>query len=245
MKAMGIEKASHIITTHKHWDHSGGNEEMKKQFPGLEVHGGAHDLIPGCTHPIQDQEKFELQGMNFHCFHTPCHTKGHILYYVTTDKEHISGESPPPKVSMQNGYQLIEGIDKALFTGDTIFSGGCGRFFEGDAKGMIHAMNVAKSLPPSTQMFPGHEYTVKNLQFCHKVEPSNPEIEKKLKEAMEARQSGLFTVPSSLAEELTFNVFMRCNEKSIHDLVGSSDEVACMHFLREFKNNGTPPPKHS
>jgi hydroxyacylglutathione hydrolase len=71
------------MTTHKHWDHSGGNNELKAKFPSLEVIGGEADQIPSCTIPVNDKDELSIHGFKVQCFHTPCHTKGHILYYVT------------------------------------------------------------------------------------------------------------------------------------------------------------------
>lgn len=122
----GIEPLA-ILTTHKHWDHSNGNKAMRTKFPNLHVYGGEFDNVPGCTHPVKDGDSIQIDNFVFHCFHVPCHTKGHILYHFDTG---IQTEFE--KVLDSEGV-LIKNIDNGLFTGDTLFIGGCGRFFEGDA----------------------------------------------------------------------------------------------------------------
>lgn len=93
LKTFGIHNLTHLVTTHKHYDHSGGNKDLKEKFPHLEIIGGFEDDIPGCTHPIKDEEQLDIHGLHFKCFHTPCHTKGHILYYVTVGEEGKEEES--------------------------------------------------------------------------------------------------------------------------------------------------------
>lgn len=85
MTAWGIEKPTYILSTHKHNDHSGGNVSVSSEHPGLTVIGGAHDNIPGCTRPVQDGDILDIHGIKVRCLHTPCHTKGHILYYCEAD----------------------------------------------------------------------------------------------------------------------------------------------------------------
>jgi len=135
---------SHILTTHKHNDHSGGNIEMRELYPSLEIFGGLDDNVPGATTAVKDGDIFELNGIRITCFHTPCHTRGHILYYcepVNPDPCYMGNE----KVE---GYSVVTGVDKCVFTGDTIFVGGCGRFFEGSAAEMAEAMAVMRDRLP-------------------------------------------------------------------------------------------------
>ena len=109
-----------------------------------------------------------------------------------------------------NGYTVIRNVDKSVFTGDTIFIGGCGRFFEGDAKGMVYAMQVAtQNMPQDIKIFPGHEYTVQNLTFCEQADPNSQVIKQKLAWAKQMRADNKWTVPSIMSEEAQFNVFMR------------------------------------
>lgn len=209
-KDFGVASVSNIITTHKHWDHSGGNVALQKSYPGLAVMGGAKDDVPGCTKPVNDGDTFELFGgqVKLTCFHTPCHTKGHILFYMeangcTDGDQHAS--------VMKNEYMVVTNINRCVFTGDTVFIGGCGRFFEGNAAGMLKAMDRVLTLPEDTKIFCGHEYTKANFEFCLKSEgPKNPKIEEFWLKYAQALKNGAYTVPSVLRDEKLYNVFMRC-----------------------------------
>ncbi|CAM9718723.1 unnamed protein product, partial [Chrysoparadoxa australica] len=167
---------SALLCTHKHWDHSGGNTGMKKALPALDVVGSASEEdVPAMTIALQDQGTYNLGGLTVRALHTPCHTRGHVMFYVT-------GPEGAP----------------LLFSGDTLFIGGCGRFFEGSAEEMRHAlMDVAASLPLDTGVFCGHEYTVSNLMFALSVEPSNQALQDKMKWAHETLAAGGVTIPST------------------------------------------------
>eukprot|EP00271_Cylindrocystis_brebissonii_P016368 TRINITY_DN3983_c0_g1_i1.p1 TRINITY_DN3983_c0_g1~~TRINITY_DN3983_c0_g1_i1.p1 ORF type:complete len:258 (+),score=79.20 TRINITY_DN3983_c0_g1_i1:208-981(+) len=206
-----------VLTTHKHWDHAGGNEGMKRLLPGIEVLGGALDHVAGGTTAVQDGMRFAFGGnMEVLAMHTPCHTAGHICYYVTS----TDGSADP-----------------AVFTGDTLFVGGCGRFFEGSAEEMHSALELKLGrLPPNTQVFCGHEYTVKNLEFACSVDGANAALQQKLREARELRQKGLPTIPSSIGGELQFNPFMRCRDPALQAATGKSDPIEVMAELRRLKN---------
>eukprot|EP00106_Octopus_bimaculoides_P016380 XP_014783822.1 PREDICTED: hydroxyacylglutathione hydrolase, mitochondrial-like [Octopus bimaculoides] len=117
-----------VLTTHHHWDHAGGNEGLVKLAPGIDVFGG-DDRIPALTHHVSHGDEFKLGSLNIKCLHTPCHTTGHICYFVTSNDEH----------------------QPAVFTGDTLFIGGCGRFFEGTPNQMYNALvNILAALPKNT-----------------------------------------------------------------------------------------------
>ncbi|GKA58836.1 metallo-hydrolase/oxidoreductase superfamily protein, partial [Tanacetum coccineum] len=126
-----------VLTTHHHWDHAGGNEKIKELVPGIKVYGGSIDNVKGCTNKLENGDKLSLgDGISILSLHTPCHTKGHISYYLTGD----------------------EGEDPAVFTGDTLFVAGCGKFFEGTAEQMYESLCVTlASLPKPTQVYCGHE----------------------------------------------------------------------------------------
>lgn len=129
-----------------------------------------------------------------------------------------------------------------VFTGDTIFSGGCGRFFEGEPHEMVAAMTVARDIiPGDAKMFCGHEYTVANLNFCALVDPENERVLAKKAEAIAMREAGIWTVPTRLRDEKVFNVFMRCFDADMQALTGTSNPIDCMRFLREWKNSGNKP----
>ncbi|KAK3230493.1 hypothetical protein Dsin_002374 [Dipteronia sinensis] len=206
-----------ILTTHHHWDHAGGNEKMKEMVPGIKVYGGSLDNVKGCTDKVENGDKISLgANINILSLHTPCHTKGHISYYVTGK----------------------DGEDPAVFTGDTLFIAGCGKFFEGTAEQMYQSLCVTLgSLPKPTQVYCGHEYTVKNLQFALTVEPDNTKIQQKLSWAQQQRQAGLPTIPSTIEEEMETNPFIRVDLPELQKLVGFHDPIEALREIRRRKDN--------
>lgn len=213
-----------ILTTHHHWDHAGGNEAMAKAYPGVKVVGGADDgaKIAAMTHAAADGEVMSMAELRVTALSTPCHTAGHVCYLVEGD------DSTTP----------------AVFTGDALFVAGCGRFFEGTAAQMLSSLDKLAALPPQTRVYCGHEYTLSNLKFCAHVEPDNVSIADKLRRVAMLTAAGEPTVPSTIAEELDTNVFMRTRQPSVHRFThpdapeGSHiDPIEVMAKLREAKNN--------
>ncbi|XP_061741187.1 hydroxyacylglutathione hydrolase, mitochondrial isoform X1 [Nerophis ophidion] len=204
-----------VLTTHHHWDHAGGNEKMVKLIPGLKVYGG-DDRVDALTKKVTHSHNFKVGSLNVKCLFTPCHTTGHICYYVTKDNS-----SEPP----------------AVFTGDTLFVAGCGKFFEGTAEQMYKALiEILGRLPGETRVYCGHEYTVSNLKFARHVEPDNEVIQKKLAWAKEKCSNGEPTIPSTLEDEFTFNPFMRVKEKAVQDHVTQTNPIETMRRLRKEKD---------
>jgi hydroxyacylglutathione hydrolase len=199
-----------ILTTHKHWDHSDGNLKLAAVFPNMTIYGGSKDNVPGCTKPVNDGDSFSLGALRVDVYHTPCHTSGHVLYHVTHPSD------------PQNG---------ALFTGDTLFVGGIGAFFEGNAAQMCRAMEVAGALPPATCVYPGHEYTVNFLKFSQSVVPDDEFVAGQLRKYETLVADGEPTVPSTIAEELRHNMFMRVFEKGLQAKLGATDPVRAMQHL--------------
>ncbi|KAL6526897.1 Hydroxyacylglutathione hydrolase cytoplasmic [Orobanche gracilis] len=208
-----------VLTTHHHWDHAGGNEEMKQLVPDIKIFGGSVDNVKGCTDKVENGDKLSLGAdVSILCLHTPCHTKGHISYYVTAKEED----------------------DPAVFTGDTLchFIAGCGKFFEGTAEQMYQSLcTTLSSLPKPTRVYCGHEYTVKNLQFASTIEPDNVKISQKLSWAEQKRKSGLPTVPSTVEDELETNPFMRVDLTEIQERVGCKSPVKALREIRQRKDN--------
>lgn len=206
-----------VLTTHHHWDHAGGNEKIKEMVPGIKVYGGSLDNVKGCTNKVENGDKVSLGAdVNILALHTPCHTKGHISYYVTGK----------------------EGEDPAVFTGDTLFIAGCGKFFEGTAEQMYQSLCVTLgSLPKPTQVYCGHEYTVKNLQFALTVEPDSVKIQEKLSWAQKQRRAGLPTIPSTIEEEMETNPFMRAELPDVQAKVGCHSPVEALRKIRLMKDN--------
>jgi hydroxyacylglutathione hydrolase len=163
--------------------------------PNITICGGEHDSVPGATKLLKDGDKLELGSLTITVMHTPCHTRGHVLYHVESS---------------------VADVENALFTGDTLFIAGCGRFFEGDAKQMYSALvERIGILEDSTLIYCGHEYTVKDLEFAESVEPDNEHITAHLKWAKSIVAQKKFTVPSCVGLEKLINPFLRVNEQVV------------------------------
>jgi len=204
-----------LLTTHHHWDHAGGNAELIKRVPGLTVLGG-DDRIDGLTKKAQHGDTISVGNITIKCLFTPCHTTGHICYFATRD------------------------TDKVVFTGDTLFLGGCGRFFEGTAPQMYEALvDILGRLPGETKVYCGHEYSLQNLPFGAHVEPDNQHIKDKIEwcKAERGANPPRPTVPSTIAEELLINPFMRVTEASVQAHAGEMDPVETMRVVRAEKDN--------
>ncbi|XP_060085813.1 hydroxyacylglutathione hydrolase, mitochondrial-like [Ylistrum balloti] len=213
VKEMGV-KLTTLMTTHHHWDHAGGNKELVSKCPQLSVFGGDKQ-IDGLKENVVHGDEFKIGQLNVRCLHTPCHTTGHICYYVTAG----------------------EGEDPAVFTGDTLFIAGCGRFFEGTPENMKTALiDILGELPPKTKVYCGHEYTVNNLKFALSVEPKNQDMITKMAWAQTKRNENKPTIPSTIGDEFKFNPFMRVREASVMNYTGTSDPVETMGFLRKAKD---------
>ncbi|KAI9597623.1 hydroxyacylglutathione hydrolase [Syncephalis fuscata] len=207
-------KLTTVLTTHHHLDHSGGNGTIFKERPDLRVFGG-DDRIAALNHHVGDGDEFTIGQLKVRAIATPCHTSGHICYYVVdpsaADEEH----------------------QRVVFTGDTLFIGGCGRFFEGTAEQMLSSLGKLAALPEDTKVYCGHEYTLANLKFAISVDPDNKALQEKLSFA----QKHDCTVPSTIASELACNPFMRTQEMALQKATGQTSLVNVMAQLREMKNN--------
>eukprot|EP00008_Paramoeba_atlantica_P001805 CAMPEP_0201505294 /NCGR_PEP_ID=MMETSP0151_2-20130828/85681_1 /ASSEMBLY_ACC=CAM_ASM_000257 /TAXON_ID=200890 /ORGANISM="Paramoeba atlantica, Strain 621/1 / CCAP 1560/9" /LENGTH=292 /DNA_ID=CAMNT_0047899133 /DNA_START=89 /DNA_END=967 /DNA_ORIENTATION=- len=229
---------SSLLTTHHHWDHAGGNKEflsiMKtKQQKPIDVYG-MDQRIPSLTHFVSDSVPFYLfdQKVKVTPLHTPCHTSGHVVYFV---------EEQDPSSSSSSSSSSFSPFTPVLFAGDTLFVGGCGRFFEGDGKEMDKSLNQKlSSLPPSTLVCCGHEYTLPNLSFSLSLNPSNHELKEKMSWVKKRREEGKSTVPSTLGEERLYNPFLRLDCEEIRANVGlshSDPRHVVMDRIRELKNS--------
>jgi len=213
VKEEGVNLST-VLTTHHHWDHAGGNVKLAELHQGLTVYGG-DDRIGAMTNKVAHNDQFKIGDLSVKCLFTPCHTSGHICYYVTGDE----GEQP------------------LVFTGDTLFVGGCGRFFEGKPDQMYRALvEILGKLPENTRVYCGHEYTVANLKYALHVEPNNEAVKNKLDWAQAQRQKKNPTIPSTVGEERSYNPFMRVREKSVQEHSGASEGIACMGALRKEKD---------
>lgn len=174
---------SGILLTHHHGDHTGGVAALREQFPAAVVYGNLDSPAAGLvTQAVQDNECFELAGCSFQVLAVPGHTLDHIAFYSA---------------------QL-----DALFCGDTLFVGGCGRVFEGTYAQMYASLQRLKALPASTAVYCAHEYTLSNLKFAAAALPHNPAIAQALHATAALREQGKATVPGSLQTELATNPFL-------------------------------------
>ncbi|ORZ23133.1 Metallo-beta-lactamase superfamily [Absidia repens] len=177
-----------VLTTHHHWDHAGGNNELKKQRPGLTVYGGSKE-VEGVTSVIDIEQPLELGSLRIQPYLTRGHTMDHVCYYVQQQQQ-----------QQDDNQQQQQQQSGAVFTGDCLFSSGCGRFFEGTPTDMDNALTKLKHLPENTDIYFGHEYTAANCKFALTVEPDNTHLQQKLEWA---RSAGCTTPSTVLNESLT------------------------------------------
>lgn len=181
-----------ILITHHHWDHTNGIQRIIEKYP-VPIYGPLKDKIPLCNHTLNDQDTVELPDaeLTFQVLEIPGHTIGHIAYC---------------------GHQCV-------YTGDTLFTGGCGRIFEGSPNQFYHSLTKLASLDPQTKVYCGHEYTDKNLQFAEMVEPNNPKLKRRIIKTQQKLNQNQPTPPSTIQLELETNPFLRCHQKNIQQRV--------------------------
>ena len=189
-----------ILNTHHHYDHVGGNQKLKEKY-GANVIGyeGDKERIPGMDIMVNDQETWIYKNFEAKIIHIPGHTLGHICFYF---------------------YK-----DKSVFTGDTLFSLGCGRIFEGTNEQMFNSLMKLKELPKNTKVFCGHEYTLQNSKFCLTHDKNNLNLRNKINNINTKLKEGLSTIPSTIKDEIECNIFLRSNN------------VETFSKLRDLKDN--------
>jgi hydroxyacylglutathione hydrolase len=177
-----------ILITHHHWDHTDGIAELLEHFP-VAVYGPANDAVKNCTHPLTQDDQIHIPELDceFSIIEIPGHTRGHIAFVGL------------------NG----------VFCGDTLFSAGCGRLFEGTAEQMLNSLNKLKQLSNETFVYSAHEYTQNNLKFAQLIEPENHHIIAHIKSANLLREKGKPTLPSTIKQEKLINPFFRCEEPNV------------------------------
>ncbi len=176
----GLQPAG-ILLTHHHPDHIGGVPGLLERWPDLPVFAPDDERIPAAYRRVRDNEIIDVAGWRFGVLAVPGHTRSHVAYH---------------------GHGL-------LFCGDTLFSLGCGRMFEGTPEQMHGSLSRLAALPPETWVCCGHEYTLANAAFARVVEPGNPALRRRSEEAQAMRATGRPTLPSLLADELAANPFLR------------------------------------
>ena len=208
-----FKKINYILNTHHHFDHTGGNLGLQKKYKS-KIIGSKKDekRIPGINIKLSDNENFKLGSINFKTFLTPGHTNGHICFYAKNEK--------------------------VIFTGDTLFSLGCGKVFEGTYLEMFRSLNLIKQLPTDTQIYCGHEYTQNNLNFCVKYDIDNNNLKKKKKWIAAKIDQKLPTIPITVKEELNTNIFLRCDNYVVKKSLGmeNSTELEVFKKLRDLKD---------
>ena len=177
-------KLKYILNTHHHYDHINGNLELKNKY-GSKIVAFEEDKnrIPKIDIFVRDNEIWKADNFEAKIYHTPGHTSGHIAFHFFNEKK--------------------------IFTGDTLFSLGCGRIFEGTFKEMFNSLSKFKKLPKETEIYCGHEYTLQNSDFCVKHDPENLKLKNKIKKIKKKLNDNLPTVPTVLSEELECNIFLR------------------------------------
>ena len=187
LERLGLD-LKYILLTHHHWDHAGGVPTLLERYQA-EVYGPDDDRIEGSQHLCYEGDKVHLPAINasFTVLDVPAHTTSHIAFYG-------------------------EGL---LFSGDTLFSVGCGRLFEGSPDDMQRAMDKFSQLPADTAVYCGHEYTLSNCEFALQVEPDNQSLKERFAQVKRLRENGDNTLPSTLAAELATNPFMRTRQPSV------------------------------
>ena len=184
------KKLDFILNTHHHNDHVGGNMDLKKKYNSKIICSSYdEEKIPGQDIKKSDGDQFSFGETDFEIMHIPGHTLGHIAFY-----------------SKQANV---------IFTGDTLFSLGCGRIFEGTFKQMFGSLEKIKNLPKNTLMYCGHEYTEKNGQFCISIDKENTKLKNRIEDVKSKTQKKLPTLPIALGEEIETNIFLRCDDEKI------------------------------
>jgi len=208
-------KLTDILVTHHHGDHVGGVAELAEAYHAR-VWGPARESIPRRQVALREGDSFELMGQRLGVIDIPGHTLGHIALHA-------------PGIGM-------------LLCGDTLFTCGCGRLFEGTAAQMFDSLRKLARLPDATRVYCGHEYTLSNIRFARAVEPDNADLAARQRDCEQQRARGEPTVPSTIAVERATNPFLRCDEAPVRAAAerrspgAGSDPLSTFAAIRVWKN---------
>ena len=181
------EYLKYILNTHHYYDHVGGNKELKKKYNSKIIgFKDDKDRIPEIDILVENNQIWKNGSFEAKIYHIPGHTTGHIAFHFFKEKK--------------------------IFTGDTLFSLGCGKIFEGTYEQMFNSLNRVKSLPKDTEIFCGHEYTLKNAEFCLANDSSNLRLKEKIVEVKKKLENNLPSIPSILSDEIECNIFLKATD---------------------------------
>ncbi|MHB8912295.1 MAG: hydroxyacylglutathione hydrolase [Lysobacter sp.] len=235
---LGLTPAA-VLLTHHHNDHIGGTATLLRRWPDLPVIAPHDDRIATATRRVGDGDRVQLAGWRFEVIGLPGHTLSHIAFYLPDDSAPVDDRqgdgTADGNIPSDRGTGLV-------FCGDTLFSLGCGRLFEGSAAQMLASLARLAALPGDTRICCGHEYTLSNAAFARVVEPDNPALRRRTEEVQAMRDAGRPTLPSSLTSELACNPFLRCDQPAVQAAVARrlghapQDAVETFAELRRWKD---------
>lgn len=207
-----------ILNTHHHADHVGGNTALLERYPDAVVYGGAEDRgrIPGQQVFLQDGDRVTWGDRTAEVLFVPGHTRAHIAYYF------------PPDSPQEEGN---------LFCGDTLFSAGCGRLFEGTPAQMMNSLNKFRALPDDTKVWCAHEYTLNNLEFALTVDGRNPDLQQRFQDVKLIRSRSEATIPTTIGIEKKTNPFLRWDDSTLQAAVQVENGVEAFTRLRQMKDH--------
>lgn len=212
---------TNILITHHHHDHTGGINTLKQHTKAI-VLAPDNPSIPSKDIILENNQLINIIGKTAQIIAVPGHTLDHIVYYF------------PEQLNDNKAW---------LFSGDTLFAGGCGRVFEGTMEQMYQSLQKINQLPAETTIYPAHEYTVSNLKFANTVEPTNCKARKLLEYCIELRQKNQITLPTTLTLEQQTNPFLRCHLESVRQTASHhikqelQSPIEIFKTIREWKNN--------
>jgi hydroxyacylglutathione hydrolase len=225
-----------ILITHHHADHTGGVDALREAY-GVRVYGPAMERIPQPFEPLSEGDTAHALGMDFQVFDVPGHTAGHIAYLLESVSLNVCCVEDHASTMVTSALEP----GPLLFCGDTLFSGGCGRLFEGTPAQMLASLDKLAALPGNTVVCCTHEYTLNNLRFAQAVEPDNIDLANYQRKCVGAREHGIPTLPTSIALERRINPFLRTRHATIVAAArrfdpSARDDVTVFAALRQWKN---------